>query len=248
MSVKSTRQLNEHELLDAARGATSSAFARLVEPHRGELHAHCYRMLGSLHDAEDALQDALLRAWRGLSGFEGRSSLRTWLYRIATNAACDASRAGRSACCRSTTARPPARTTAPGEPLAESVWIEPYPDESARRSRTATRRRRPLRAARERRARVRRRASAPAAAPARRPDPARGARLLGARGRRVARHHRRRRSTARSSAPGRRSTSGCPPGASRRRCARSATSGSASSSRPTSSLASGRRRRRRRDC
>jgi RNA polymerase sigma-70 factor (ECF subfamily) len=122
--------LQEQELLEAARGGDEDAFRRIVEPHHGALHAHCYRMLGSLHDAEDALQETLLRAWRGLSGFRGRSSARSWLYRIATNACLDA------------IARRPKRVlpidygpaTAPqvdpGEPLVESVWIEPYPDET----------------------------------------------------------------------------------------------------------------------
>src|SRR5829696_6365061 len=64
---------------------TEATFRELVEPYRRELHVHCYRLLGSLTDAEDILQEALLAAWRGLSGFEGRASLRTWLYRIATN-------------------------------------------------------------------------------------------------------------------------------------------------------------------
>jgi RNA polymerase sigma-70 factor (ECF subfamily) len=119
----------ERELLEAARGGDEDAYRRLVEDHHAALHAHCYRMLGSVHDAEDALQDALLRAWRGLPRFDGRSSLRTWLYRIATNTCLDA------------IARRPRRVLpvehgpaagphgAPGEPLVESMWVEPYPDE-----------------------------------------------------------------------------------------------------------------------
>jgi RNA polymerase sigma-70 factor, ECF subfamily len=121
--------VTERGLLDAARAGDEDAFARLVEPHRGLLDAHCYRMLGSVHDAEDAMQEALLRAWRAISRFEGRSSLRTWLYTIATNV-----------CLKAIERRPklvlpvdfgpptdPHEHTAP--PLAESVWIEPYPDQ-----------------------------------------------------------------------------------------------------------------------
>src|SRR5215212_6375278 len=76
----------QDEVLESARQGDAAAFEQLVAPYRGELHAHCYRMLGSVQDAEDALQDALLGAWRGLSGFEERSSLRSWIYRITTNA------------------------------------------------------------------------------------------------------------------------------------------------------------------
>jgi RNA polymerase sigma-70 factor (ECF subfamily) len=129
-AVSTSASTQERELLQAAQSGDQDAFRRLVEPHRAELHAHCYRMLGSLHDAEDALQDALLRAWKGLPRFEGRSAVRSWLYRIATNACLDA------------IARRPKRVlpidygpssephTDPGEPLVESVWVEPYPDES----------------------------------------------------------------------------------------------------------------------
>ena len=117
------------ELLEAARGGDEGAYRRLVEPHRRELHAHCYRMLGSVHDAEDALQEALLRAWRGLEKFEGRSSLRSWLYRIATNASLDAIERRPKRVLPID--YPPADPSAgPGEPLVESVWIEPYPDEA----------------------------------------------------------------------------------------------------------------------
>src|SRR5690349_23133150 len=81
------------ELLDRAKAGDGDAFRTLTEPHRRELQVHCYRMLGSLQDAEDAVQDTLLSAWQGLAGFEGRASIRTWLYRIATNRCLDALRA-----------------------------------------------------------------------------------------------------------------------------------------------------------
>jgi RNA polymerase sigma-70 factor (ECF subfamily) len=120
--------VEEGRLLAAVRGGDESAFAALVEPYRRELHAHCYRMLASLQEAEDALQETLLRAWRGLPRFEGRSSLRTWLHTIATNT-----------CLRAVERRPPrtipfdvcAEATvgeAPGRPLVESVWLQPFPD------------------------------------------------------------------------------------------------------------------------
>jgi RNA polymerase sigma-70 factor (ECF subfamily) len=120
--------MNEQQLLAAARVGDEDAFGRLLGLHRRELYAHCYRMLGSLADAEDALQDALLGAWRGLPRFQGRSSLRSWLYTIATNA-----------CLRAIERRPkrvlPIDYGPPSdphdliaEPLVESVWIEPFPD------------------------------------------------------------------------------------------------------------------------
>ena len=177
----------ERELLEAARGGDEDAFGRLVEPYRGELHAHCYRMLGSVHDAEDALQDALLRAWRGLARFEGRSSLRSWLYTIATNTCLNAIERRPKRVLPIDYGPRPIRTTGRACRRVESVWVEPYPDEPLGLE-DGSRARGALRAARERRAGVRRRAAAPARQPARRADPARGARLLGPGGRRVARH------------------------------------------------------------
>jgi RNA polymerase sigma-70 factor, ECF subfamily len=116
-------------LLARAAGGDETAFARLIEPYRSELHAHCYRMLASVHDAEDAVQDALLRAWRALPRFQGRSSLRSWLYTIATNTCLDliGKRPKRMLPIDARPATDPANGS--GMPLAETVWIEPYPDE-----------------------------------------------------------------------------------------------------------------------
>ena len=130
MAATSTRSLPEQELLDTARSGDEDAFRRLVEPHQRELHAHCYRMLGSLQDAEDALQETLLRAWRGLSGFTGRSSVRTWLYRVATNACLDAIARRPKRVLPIDYGPPTTHPGDPGEPLVESVWVEPYPDET----------------------------------------------------------------------------------------------------------------------
>jgi RNA polymerase sigma-70 factor, ECF subfamily len=121
--------VEQRELLETARSGSEDAYRRLVEPHRAELHAHCYRMLGSVQDAEDALQEALVRAWKGLPKFEGRSSLRSWLYRIATNTSLDAIER-RPKRILPIDHGPPADDPVPGEPLVESVWIEPYPDET----------------------------------------------------------------------------------------------------------------------
>jgi RNA polymerase sigma-70 factor (ECF subfamily) len=130
MATSTSTGPEERQLIEAARGGDEDAFGSLVEPRRGELHAHCYRMLGSVHDAEDALQEALLRAWRGIAKFEGRSSLRSWLYRIATNTCLDvvAKRPKRVLPVDYGPAADPHQP--PGEPIVESVWIEPYPDQS----------------------------------------------------------------------------------------------------------------------
>jgi RNA polymerase sigma-70 factor (TIGR02960 family) len=121
---------SEAELLASARRGEEAAFERLVARYRGELYAHCYRMLGSVQDAEDALQEALLGAWRGIAGFEGRSSLRAWLYRVTTNA-CLRLSARRPRRMRSPDHGPPYRDVDDlGEPVAGPVWLEPLPDEA----------------------------------------------------------------------------------------------------------------------
>ncbi len=113
------------DLIARVRAGDEQAFRELTEPHRRELHAHCYRMLGSLQDAEDVLQESLLAAWQGIGGYEGRASIRTWLYRIATNRCLNARRAAAR--------RPAQEWSTPGieppEPssLGEIVWLQPYP-------------------------------------------------------------------------------------------------------------------------
>jgi RNA polymerase sigma-70 factor, ECF subfamily len=119
----------ERRVLDAARSGDQDAFRRLVEPHRTELHAHCYRMLGSLHDAEDALQETMLRAWRGLPRFQEDRALRPWLYKIATNACLDAIARRPKRVLPLDYGAPASAEAGPGKPLAETIWLEPYPDD-----------------------------------------------------------------------------------------------------------------------
>jgi RNA polymerase sigma-70 factor (TIGR02960 family) len=114
------------DLIVRARAGDGEAFHELIEPYRRELHAHCYRMLGSLQDADDAVQETLLAAWQGLGGFEERASIRTWLYRIATNRCLNARRAAGRRPVKEwdiTEYRPPEPTGS-----NEVVWLEPFPD------------------------------------------------------------------------------------------------------------------------
>src|ERR1017187_10360029 len=114
------------DLITRARAGDGDAFRELTEPHRRELQVHCYRMLGSFQDAEDALQDTLLAAWQGFGGFEGRASLRTWLYRIATNRCLNARRSASRRLAKEwdvPNVEPPEPTR-----LGEVVWLEPFPD------------------------------------------------------------------------------------------------------------------------
>jgi RNA polymerase sigma-70 factor (ECF subfamily) len=131
----------EAALLSLAQAGDGEAFGKLTEPFRRELQVHCYRMLGSAHDAEDLLQETLIAAWRGIGGFEGRSSLRAWLYRIATNQCLNALRGSKARALAERRASPAAPgvpgTGAAGLPAAlpepatddEPTWLEPYPDE-----------------------------------------------------------------------------------------------------------------------
>src|SRR5262245_2813262 len=169
------------DLISRAKGGDGDAFRELTEPHRRALRVHCYRLLGSFQDAEDALQDTLLAAWQGLGGFEGRASLRTWLFRIATHRCLDALRA--------TSRRPATAWDIPGveppEPsrLGEAVWLEPFPDALlGGGDRRAARPGGPLRADRSHLPGLRDRPAGPTAAPARRPHLARRPRVPRARG------------------------------------------------------------------
>src|SRR5580658_1920538 len=107
-------KVSEDQTVSSALAGDEPAFATLAERHRRELHVHCYRMLASFDEAEDAVQETFLRAWRGLSGFEGGSQFRAWLYRIATNVCLDILRRS-------------SRRVAGGVP-AEVSWLQPYPD------------------------------------------------------------------------------------------------------------------------
>ena len=114
------------DLIARARAGDEQAYTELVAPYRRELQAHCYRILGSVQDAEDQVQETLFAAWQGLAGFAGRASVRTWLYRIATNRCLDALR---SASRRpQVNAPPPGRERLKPTRLGEVVWLEPYPD------------------------------------------------------------------------------------------------------------------------
>jgi RNA polymerase sigma-70 factor (ECF subfamily) len=118
---------HENELLHAAKAGDEEAFTALVEGRRAELHAHCYRMLASVEDADDAVQEALLRAWRAMPGFEARSSVRTWLYKITTNTALDIA-SGRSRRELPVGFGPPTGAgVALSEPTTDIAWMSPYP-------------------------------------------------------------------------------------------------------------------------
>jgi RNA polymerase sigma-70 factor, ECF subfamily len=118
-------ELMSERLPSRARAGDELAFRELTDPYRRELEVHCYRILGSLQDAEDMLQETLLAAWRGLEQFQGRASLRTWLYRIATNRCLNLLRSNAR---RPAKEVPPMPEPTPPTRLSEPLWLQPYPD------------------------------------------------------------------------------------------------------------------------
>jgi RNA polymerase sigma-70 factor, ECF subfamily len=124
-----TAGVDEGELLKLAKAGDEEAFQDLVETHRAELSSYCYRMLGSVHDAEDAVQDAMLRAWRGLAAFEGRSSVRSWLYTIATNTTLDIARGRARRELPADFGPAGAEGARVEDAVLDPVWLEPYPDQ-----------------------------------------------------------------------------------------------------------------------
>ncbi len=129
-TAPTTTTAPDRALLEAARGGDESAFARVVEPRQRELQAHCYRMLGSVHDAEDALQEAMIRAWKRLDSLEDPKALRAWLYKIATNTCLDAIAKRPKRVVPVDYAGPADPHAGPGEPVVEQIWIEPLADET----------------------------------------------------------------------------------------------------------------------
>lgn len=117
------------EVLERARAGDEGAFRRLIEPYRRPLRAHCYRMSGSLHEADDLLQESLLRAWKGLRAFEGRSGFRTWLYRVATNTCLSALATVRGRTLPEELGPPVASAALLGEPAVDPIWLEPCPED-----------------------------------------------------------------------------------------------------------------------
>ena len=115
------------DLITAARDGDTAAFDQLVAPYRGELRAHCYRIVGGVHDADDVVQEALLGAWRGLGGYEGRASIRSWLYRIATNACLRQVRDQPQRLLSTDYFRPADDVWDLGEPVLDKAWLDPYP-------------------------------------------------------------------------------------------------------------------------
>jgi RNA polymerase sigma-70 factor (ECF subfamily) len=115
-------------VLERAVAGDGDSFAELVLPLRGELHAHCYRMLGSVHDADDALQEAMVRAWRGLAGFTGHGSLRSWLYAVATHCCLDAARSRRRRALPMDLS-PASAIVGNAPPRTDVAWLGPHPDE-----------------------------------------------------------------------------------------------------------------------